>query len=161
MRSPREARRQMARQSILDAGRKLVAQHGPQNLSLRAVAKEANYSPAALYEYFADKDALLAALTTEVAAALAEALSKIPDDLPPIKRVVALGEAYVSFALAPPADFALMFMESRSKRRSLDGLTSGRAALCASRQKSIPRHAWCRSSSRSAIRSRTPTIVLR
>ncbi|MBV9541164.1 MAG: TetR family transcriptional regulator, partial [Alphaproteobacteria bacterium] len=43
------------RSSILDAARRVAARDGARELSLRGVAAEAGYAPAALYGYFAGK----------------------------------------------------------------------------------------------------------
>jgi AcrR family transcriptional regulator len=74
----RETRRSRAhattRAAILDAARRVAARDGARDLSLRAVAAEAGYAPAALYGYFANKDALLLALAAEDLAALTRAM---------------------------------------------------------------------------------------
>jgi AcrR family transcriptional regulator len=62
------------RASILQAARRVAARDGARNLSLRGVAAEAGYAPAALYGYFAGKDDLLLALAAEDLAALSRAM---------------------------------------------------------------------------------------
>jgi AcrR family transcriptional regulator len=44
---------------ILEASRKLLLAHGQEGLSIRKIADEVEYSPATIYLYFADKDAIL------------------------------------------------------------------------------------------------------
>jgi AcrR family transcriptional regulator len=63
-----------ARAAILNAARRVAARDGARDLSLRAVAAEAGYAPAALYGYFAGKDELLLALAAEDLSALARAM---------------------------------------------------------------------------------------
>ena len=74
----RETRRSRAhaatRVAILGAARRVAARDGARNLSLRAVAAEAGYAPAALYGYFAGKDELLLALAAEDLSGLARAM---------------------------------------------------------------------------------------
>ena len=53
------------RAAILDAARRVAARDGERELSLRGVAAEAGFAPAALYGYFAGKDELLLALAAE------------------------------------------------------------------------------------------------
>ncbi|HEY0301108.1 MAG TPA: TetR family transcriptional regulator, partial [Rhizomicrobium sp.] len=60
------------RVSILDAARRVAARDG--DLSLRGVAAEAGFAPAALYGYFAGKDDLLLALAADDLALLARAM---------------------------------------------------------------------------------------
>lgn len=74
-RSERRARQRAAsRTSILEAARVVAARDGARNLSLRAVAAEAGFAPAALYGYFAGKDELLLALAADDLSALARAM---------------------------------------------------------------------------------------
>lgn len=53
------------RAMILDAARKVACRGGAREFSLRAVAAEAGFVPAALYGYFSGKNELLLALATE------------------------------------------------------------------------------------------------
>lgn len=53
------------REAILKAARRVAAREGARNLSLRSVASEAGFAPAALYGYFANKDELLLALAAD------------------------------------------------------------------------------------------------
>ena len=75
---PRNQRRAQAhaatRNAILEAARRVAARDGARDLSLRGVAAEAGFAPAALYGYFAGKDELLLALAAEDLAALARAM---------------------------------------------------------------------------------------
>ncbi len=61
----RQAKHDDPKEAILDAARALILEQGPEQLSLRAVARRSAYSPAALYEYFDGKDALIAAVADE------------------------------------------------------------------------------------------------
>jgi AcrR family transcriptional regulator len=62
------------RGAILEAARRVAARDGSRNLSLRGVAAEAGFAPAALYGYFAGKDELLLALAAEDLATLARTM---------------------------------------------------------------------------------------
>ena len=64
-RRPREGGKQASRVAILDAARRVAARDGARDLSLRGVAAEAGFAPAALYGYFRNKDELLLALAAE------------------------------------------------------------------------------------------------
>jgi AcrR family transcriptional regulator len=75
IRNERRAREHGAtRASILLAARRVAARDGARNLSMRGVAAEAGYAPAALYGYFAGKDDLLLALAAEDLAVLSRAM---------------------------------------------------------------------------------------
>src|SRR3954451_7829115 len=61
----RAAAKAASRTAILDAARRVAAKTGARDLSLRGVAAEAGFAPAALYGYFRSKDELLLALAAE------------------------------------------------------------------------------------------------
>jgi AcrR family transcriptional regulator len=63
-----------ARSGILDAARRVAARGGARELSLRSVAAEAGFAPAALYGYFSGKDELLLALAADDLANLSRAM---------------------------------------------------------------------------------------
>jgi AcrR family transcriptional regulator len=62
------------RSGILDAARRVAQRGSARELSLRSVAAEAGFAPAALYGYFAGKDELLLALAADDLAVLARAM---------------------------------------------------------------------------------------
>ena len=104
--------------ALLDAGERLLAETGPEALSLRALARACGVSQAAPYRHFADKEALLAALARrafeDFAAALAAAGRSGPGVADPRDRLIALGRAYVAYGLAYPHRLRLMFGATRS-----------------------------------------------
>ena len=62
------------RGSILDAARRVAARDGSREMSLRGVAAEAGFAPAALYGYFSGKDDLLLALAADDLSHLSRAM---------------------------------------------------------------------------------------
>jgi AcrR family transcriptional regulator len=70
----RAKERSATRTSILDAARTVAAREGARNLSLRGVAAEAGFAPAALYGYFRNKDELLMALAADDLSGVARAM---------------------------------------------------------------------------------------
>src|SRR6201996_2171079 len=73
-RRPREGCRGGSRNAILEAARRVAARTGARELSLRGVAAEAGFAPAALYGYFRNKDELLLALAADDLTSLARAM---------------------------------------------------------------------------------------
>jgi AcrR family transcriptional regulator len=73
-RRQRDVSRAASRTAILDAARRVAAREGARDLSLRGVAAEAGFAPAALYGYFRNKDELLLALAADDLTALARAM---------------------------------------------------------------------------------------
>jgi AcrR family transcriptional regulator len=75
IRNERRSRsRETTRAAILESARRVAAREGARNLSLRGVAAEAGYAPAALYGYFTNKDELLLALAADDLSALSRAM---------------------------------------------------------------------------------------
>ncbi len=98
------------RRRVLDASLALIDSAGLEAFSMREVARRAGVSHQAPYHYFADREAIMAAIVTEGFAQLREDLlaagSGIDD---PHQRLTALGKAYLAFAMRQPAHFKLMF----------------------------------------------------
>jgi AcrR family transcriptional regulator len=63
--------REATRAGIMRAARRIATRKGSTHLSLRSVALEAGFAPAALYVYFRNKDELMLALATEDLAGIA------------------------------------------------------------------------------------------
>lgn len=111
------ARREKAhlemRQAILQVARRTISAGGIESLSMRAVARELGYSPAALYEYFPGKEELYRALHLEGSGILndrmRDALGALGDGASIDEGMKALGRAYRSFAHADPELFRLIF----------------------------------------------------
>lgn len=92
-----------------------VRHEGSQHLSLRAVAQAVGVSPSAAYHHFPDKDALLREvghrgserLDARVDAAVAGIVGD--DDRALVRRMRAIGEAYLDFAVEEPNLFRHTF----------------------------------------------------
>ncbi len=109
MPTTRTKRHLRTRQAILDAAREIIAADGPQALSMRTLAERIDYSPAGLYEYFASKEDILAAVCDQGQGYLFDAMRQADASLPPEDYLHRLGKAYIRFALQHPDYFLLMF----------------------------------------------------
>ncbi len=89
---------------VLTAG-KMLEKEGVEALKLREVARQAGVSHNAPYRHFTRREALLAALAAEGFEWLGAAQRKAAE----AGGLRGMGEAYVSFALAHPQRFRLMF----------------------------------------------------
>lgn len=111
-RARRDQQKIELRKLILDAARDLFDGSGYETFSLRQVAERIGYSPTTIYLYFADKDALLAAVMDqgfdEFVVALRSAADAQPD---PLFRLRDLGRAYVDFGLNHSVHYRMMFMQ--------------------------------------------------
>jgi AcrR family transcriptional regulator len=99
-------------QKILDAARQLFASQGYDAVTLRAVADAIEYTPAAIYKHFADKEALIHALCERDFALMAASLPALLAVENPVVRIALLGVEYVRFAVDHPQHFRLMFMNT-------------------------------------------------
>ena len=98
------------RVDLLDAAVALIAETGSiEGLSLRGAAKRAGVSPMAVYNHFADKDALVEATVEHCwdQFRAAVGLAAVGDD--PSDRLRRMGEAYVRFAIEQPGEYAVLF----------------------------------------------------
>ncbi|MCA9991462.1 MAG: TetR/AcrR family transcriptional regulator [Ardenticatenaceae bacterium] len=107
--TPRERRQARTREAILTAARQIVAQKGVAGLSMRAIARRIDYSPAGLYEYFDSKEAIIEAVCLEGHWQLMQAMRQVDENLPPAGRLLGLGLAYIAFAIHNPEAYLLMF----------------------------------------------------
>ena len=97
------------RSALLDAAMRIVAKEGASNLSLRAVAKDIDVSPAAPYHHFKDKQALLSAIVGAGLKQFNRALTMSANKATtPDERLRDLGVAYVVFATENPNLFELI-----------------------------------------------------
>ena len=117
--SRRERRRLATREEILQAARELLLEAGPEELTLRQVARAADFSPASLYTYFSSRDEIIASLLAESFRRLDLYLRRVPADLPPDERVIELGMAYMDFARHNPIDLRCIL--SASARSAPEG----------------------------------------
>ncbi len=102
--SRRDRRHRDTREEILGVARELLLEVGPESISLRQVARRADFSPAALYNYFSNRDEIVASLFVESFKKLDDYLERVPADLPLRARLVELGMAYLDFGRENPMD---------------------------------------------------------
>ena len=104
---------------MIQAALKLIAKHGPRGFSLSEAARLAGVSVGAPYRHFADKEALFGAVAAQGFLELCErfeaAAKASPDD--PRQRLVAIGMAYVRFAVERPSHFQVMFDSAIHRRK--------------------------------------------
>jgi len=106
--TPRQRRKEKNRESILDAAAHLIVRHGYENVSLRDIAKQADYSPAGLYKYFESKLAIFQALQTRENLHLIKQFDTLPDTLAPKERLLELCMLYIDYSLENRAYLALV-----------------------------------------------------
>ena len=100
------------RSELLRTSRQLLDESGPGALSVREVARRAGCTHQAPYHYFANREAILAALVHEGFDELADRLASAYEGLESTDLraiLTASGNAYVEFALRHPGVFRVMF----------------------------------------------------
>ncbi|MCM5551649.1 TetR/AcrR family transcriptional regulator [Pleomorphomonas sp. NRK KF1] len=104
------------RRTLIAVGRALLADGGPPGVSLREVARAAGVSHNAPYRHFESREALLAAIATDGFEQLSTRLvSAANAEAGRAERLVAIGRAYVAFAIEAPSLYRLMFSSEISK----------------------------------------------
>jgi AcrR family transcriptional regulator len=103
------------RAEIVAAAKKLLAEAGnADKVSIRAVADAVGVTPPSIYLHFADKDALLDAVVTDVFADLDTAILAAAERTAgqsPLAVLLAQGLAYVHFAVEHPEHYRLAAMD--------------------------------------------------
>ncbi len=109
----REREKSETRDKILDAARELFVTEGYEGVSMRRVAEKIEYSPTAIYVYFADKNELFHELCREDFARLQEVMKSPAMPRDPIERLRQIGRNYVEFGVRYPNQYVFMFMTPR------------------------------------------------
>ena len=97
--------------ALIKAGVEILSKDGVSGLSLRKVATKAGVSHAAPYSHFADKQALIAAISTEGFRQLYERISLVAEKnkTKPSRQLSEVAWAYVQFAMDDRDRFKVMF----------------------------------------------------
>jgi AcrR family transcriptional regulator len=113
--TPRERRQERTRQAIINSALRLIREKGPNQLSLREVARRIDYSPAGLYEYYDSKEDLIQAVCSEADGRLKAALESVDPALETEEYLIELGLAYIHFARQQPEHFTFLFTRLESE----------------------------------------------
>ncbi len=97
------------REACLAEAMAIINTAGVERLSLREVARRIGVSHQAPYRHFASRDHLLAEIVRRAYADFAAALRAAPCTADPAADSLAMGLAYVRFALTEPLKYRLMF----------------------------------------------------
>ncbi len=98
------------RANILDAALKIAKQEGWQSLSMRKIADAIEYTAPIIYEYFANKEAILLELTKKGFSILTCQIQNARDQhLLPARQLEAMWFAYWDFAFAEKELYQVMF----------------------------------------------------
>jgi AcrR family transcriptional regulator len=108
----RERVRAATVQEIKATARRLLVQEGPQNVTLRAIAREMGMTAPGLYRYFPSHEDLWQELCYETYGEIAEALERVLAPIPADQveqRLLAAARRFRSWAVEHPREFGLVF----------------------------------------------------
>lgn len=97
------------REAILTEAAHILRDAGPDQLSLREVARRLGVSHQAPYKHFASKDAVIAELARRAYAAFARHLEGASDDGDPHAALADMGRRYLQYAATHAFEYRLMF----------------------------------------------------
>lgn len=97
------------REACLAEALVIISSAGVEKLSMREVARRIGVSHQAPYRHFASRDHVLAEIVRRAFADFAQALRATAKTDDPVADSLAMGFAYVQFALAEPLKYRLMF----------------------------------------------------
>lgn len=106
------------REAILSSALKLFAEEGFENVTMRKIATEIEYSVGTLYLYFKDKNEIFFELHNKGFSEFYKKQLSVQKIKAPIDRLAAHGLAYVEFAIDNPEYYDLMFI-SRAPAKAI------------------------------------------
>jgi len=130
-RARREREREEMRHRITQAARHLFVTEGYASTTIRRIADAIEYTPGAIYSYFADKDAIFYALHQQGFFELQQRfVAAIGAGGNPAAQLRRVGEAYLAFARDNPEMYHLMFIAQATSRSvdKADAWPEGKAA---------------------------------
>lgn len=118
--SPRNRRHDLTKQKILDTARQILLTEGVQAISMRTLAERVDYSPAALYKYFANKEEIITALRQEAWELMAAHPSEISPGMSMAEIFVQSGRGYIDFATKYPEYYMLIMSTAEGGPNNLE-----------------------------------------
>ncbi len=111
------------RTRLCAAAEELFAEQGIEAVTMRQLAASLGVSPMTPYRYFRDKDEIIDTVRTSAYNRFADALeAAFEAESDPYERSIAVGQAYLDFAVNHSRAYALMFNMSDMKTPPSDGL---------------------------------------
>lgn len=96
-------------QALLTAARRLLADHGPEALTVRRIASEAGMSTMNVYSRFGGKDGVIDELYSDGYRRLITAIDGVPQSGDITTELLAVATTYRDFAIDNPTYYGIMF----------------------------------------------------
>lgn len=106
----KEREKEELKKAILDAAFEMFVKEGYAGTSLREIAKKIEYSPATIYLYYKDKDALFYDIQIKCFKDLIHSYRNVVNIENPFERLRQMGYAYMKHNINNPQCFNLMFL---------------------------------------------------
>ncbi|NSW54054.1 MAG: TetR/AcrR family transcriptional regulator [Anaerolineae bacterium] len=114
---PKITRREQTRRLIIAKAIEIVTRQGPESLSMRVLAEQVQRSPAALYKYFAGKEAILEAVRAHALQCMADAFVEGEAGAAnELDKVRAACRTMIRFAEAQPQLYQLIYERQNGSR---------------------------------------------
>lgn len=120
------------REALLEAAVQLAEQVGPDNVSVREVAKRVGVSPGAPFRHFSSKTALMTAVAEQAMIRFRAEITNAVDDVTsddPLERFAAVGVAYLRWAIQNPTHFQIISTRNLIDWGSSEALKVDNAAI--------------------------------
>lgn len=116
----RERERNELTQRIMDVAREMFVRDGYEAVTLRKIAKAVEYSPGAIYQYFADKKSLVMELVNADYADLRAHLLECRDIADPLERLLEMARRYARWGADHPNHYRMLMMQPPGWTRRTD-----------------------------------------
>jgi AcrR family transcriptional regulator len=108
------------REDLLAGAQRILERTGNEDdVTLRAVAREAGVSAPSIYAHFADSSAIVDALVQGAFEEFSLLLRRAHDQAPPAERLLAICQAYVRFGIDQPERYRTLFGRRHGRQRGL------------------------------------------
>jgi len=127
--SPAQRRREKMRDSIIAAAQAIFTEEGEAGVSMRRLADAIDYSPAALYKYFASKDDLFEAVREQFFERLLQRMDAASCGSGTVRELFeGCGRAYIETALEEPGTYVMAMSRFGDDTAPVEGTFSYAAA---------------------------------
>jgi len=107
------------RSAIREAATRRFVKHGESGVTMRGVAEELGCSAMTPYRYVRDRDEIFDMVRADAIGSFADAQRRAAATTrDPVRRLRALGHAYIDFAVAHPDRYRVMFQLAHRRRES-------------------------------------------
>lgn len=107
----RQMEKEIIRKKIIDAANEILAKEGYENLSIRKIANNIEYSPGIIYHYFKDKAEIVASVVEEGYERILKSLSEVPVDVENPEKSIEKGfRIHIELMLESPQQFRAVLM---------------------------------------------------